>query len=199
MHRQSRKLCVYAKRDGKLPADEKPMVCSMVSASACHSEESLSEASPPRGSCHPEGEVFSFSPDQAVPRGAAAAGKSFDEKGGPHNVPSDRSTFPYHVDDHHRGRPRAHRRSGLHVEVLGHVHAQNGHHRHADRSLRCAELCRYGAPWLDQHLRRVAARHRGRDALRPCGSCRRQRAACSSACMPSTAATSSPAVSSRLR
>ena len=31
------------------------------------------------------------------------------------------------------------------------------------------------------------------------GSCRRQRAACSSACMPSTAATSSPAVSSRLR
>ena len=57
------------------------MVCSMVSASACHSEESLSEASPPRGSCHPEGEVFSFSPDQAVPRGAAAAGKSFDELG----------------------------------------------------------------------------------------------------------------------
>ena len=197
----------------------------MVSASACHSEESLSEASPPRGSCHPEGEVFSFSPDQAVPRGAAAAGKSFDEKGGPHNVPSDRSTFPYHVDDHHRGRPRAHRRSGLHVEVLGHVHAQNGHHRHADRSLRCAELCRYGAPWLDQHLRRVAARHRGRDALRPGRRPARRssrrihgsashlwrdrdhdpvdpaagRAACSSACMPSTAATSSPAVSSRLR
>ena len=103
------------------------MVCSMVSASACHSEESLSEASPPRGSCHPEGEVFSFSPDQAVPRGAAAAGKSFDEKGGPHNVPSDRSAFPHHVDDHHRGRPRAHRRGGFHVEVLGHVHAHNHH------------------------------------------------------------------------
>ena len=30
-------------------------------------------------------------------------------------------------------------------------------------------------------------------------TCRRQRAACSSACMPSTAATNSPAVSSRLR
>lgn len=30
-------------------------------------------------------------------------------------------------------------------------------HRHADRRLCCAELCRHGASWLDQHLRRVAA------------------------------------------
>lgn len=198
----------------------------MVSASACHSEESLSEASPPRGSCHPEGEVFFFHRIKLFRAAPQPREDLFMKKGGPHNVPSDRSAFPYHVDDHHRGRPRAHRRSGLHVEVLGHVHAQNGHHRHADRSLRCAELCRYGAPWLDQHLRRVAARHRGRDALRsgrrparrssrrihgsashlwcdrdhdPVDPAAGQRAACSSACMPSTAATSSPAVSSRLR